>query len=139
MCMCIVQIKVHAFVRLLSCAAMWSPWPSLLLYRQCAAVTTQWHFFRVRKWGLQCTHLSLTSSLHTKHHFNLVLFGPCPLTVCGKHLVSLKHLLSCVLKSMHFHGCVVYRIAGNFRGRNFHEFQGFVAIRKSFLHKMCGA
>ena len=75
------------------------------------------------------TPVSYQLTARTKHHFNLVLFEPCPLTVCGKHLVSLKH----------FHGCVVYRIAGNFRGRNFHEFRGFVAIRKSFLHKMCGA
>ena len=64
------------------------------------------------------TPVSYQLTARTKHHFNLVLFEPCPLTVCGKHLVSLKH----------FHGCVVYRIAGNFRGRNFHEFRGFVAI-----------
>jgi len=30
------------------------------------------------------------------------------------------------------------RIAGNFEGANFHEFQGFVAICESFLHKIWG-
>lgn len=96
MCMCIVQIEVCAVVRLLSCAAMWSPWPSLLLYRQCAAVTTQWHFFRVRKWGLRCTHLSLTSSLNTR---NTTLILCC----LGPAL-----LLSCVLKALSWLRCISY-------------------------------
>ena len=39
-CKCLCACVLNAFVRLLCCAAMWSPWPSLLLCRQCAAVTT---------------------------------------------------------------------------------------------------
>ena len=59
------------------------------------------------------TPVSYQLTTHTKHHFNLVLFGPCPLTVCGKHLVSLKALswLCCILHSRKLSGEKFSRIS----------------------------
>ena len=40
--------------------------------------------------------------------------------------------------SLQWHETHCYRIAGNFRGRKLREFRSFVAVHKSFLHKIWG-